>query len=152
MEAKLVGVLDILDEENRLPQPSDLHFALAVHSKHKDHFRLTVSPLSCALFPLALPPSLFFHYVSYSLSPSVFAFSPVFSYYFLSLSTEFFCETRLRCNCTLVLSLWSFLLCLFVTAVLWMTHSSSPSVCPCHCRYCSSLCLYLCKHEILLEL
>ncbi|KAM8917438.1 myosin VIb isoform 1-T1 [Spinachia spinachia] len=42
VEAKLVGVLDILDEENRLPQPSDQHFALAVHSRHKDHFRLTV--------------------------------------------------------------------------------------------------------------
>ncbi|XP_078031201.1 myosin VIb isoform X1 [Epinephelus lanceolatus] len=42
VEAKLVGVLDILDEENRLPQPSDQHFTLAVHSKHKDHFRLTV--------------------------------------------------------------------------------------------------------------
>ncbi|KAK2825995.1 hypothetical protein Q5P01_020209 [Channa striata] len=41
VEAK-VGILDILDEENRLPQPSDQHFALAVHSKHKDHFRLTV--------------------------------------------------------------------------------------------------------------
>ncbi|XP_029972779.1 unconventional myosin-VI-like [Salarias fasciatus] len=42
VEARLVGVLDILDEENRLPQPSDQHFALAVHSKHKEHFRLTV--------------------------------------------------------------------------------------------------------------
>ncbi|XP_041828671.1 myosin VIb isoform X1 [Melanotaenia boesemani] len=42
VEAKLVGILDILDEENRLPQPSDQHFALAVHTKHKDHFRLTV--------------------------------------------------------------------------------------------------------------
>uniref|UniRef100_A0A8C1WR32 Unconventional myosin-VI n=1 Tax=Cyprinus carpio TaxID=7962 RepID=A0A8C1WR32_CYPCA len=42
VEAKLVGILDILDEENRLPQPSDQHFAEAVHSKHKDHFRLTV--------------------------------------------------------------------------------------------------------------
>ncbi|KAM4624831.1 myosin VIb isoform 3-T3 [Polymixia lowei] len=42
VEAKLVGILDILDEENRLPQPSDQHFAVAVHSKHKDHFRLTV--------------------------------------------------------------------------------------------------------------
>ncbi|RXN07190.1 unconventional myosin-VI isoform X1 [Labeo rohita] len=41
VEAKLVGILDILDEENRLPQPSDQHFAEAVHSKHKDHFRLT---------------------------------------------------------------------------------------------------------------
>lgn len=43
IEAKLVGILDILDEENRLPQPSDQHFAEAVHNKHKDHFRLTVS-------------------------------------------------------------------------------------------------------------
>uniref|UniRef100_A0A673GGZ6 Unconventional myosin-VI n=1 Tax=Sinocyclocheilus rhinocerous TaxID=307959 RepID=A0A673GGZ6_9TELE len=42
VEAKLVGILDILDEENRLPQPSDQHFAETVHSKHKDHFRLTV--------------------------------------------------------------------------------------------------------------
>ncbi|XP_045698675.1 unconventional myosin-VI isoform X6 [Phyllostomus hastatus] len=42
IEAKLVGVLDILDEENRLPQPSDQHFTSAVHQKHKDHFRLTI--------------------------------------------------------------------------------------------------------------
>ncbi|XP_076834565.1 myosin VIb [Brachyhypopomus gauderio] len=42
IEAKLVGILDILDEENRLPQPSDQHFTHAVHSKHKGHFRLTV--------------------------------------------------------------------------------------------------------------
>lgn len=52
VESKLVGILDILDEENRLPQPSDQHFASAVHSKHKDHFRLTVRHLS-----LPLPPS-----------------------------------------------------------------------------------------------
>lgn len=43
IEAKLVGILDILDEENRLPQPSDQHFTSAVHQKHKEHFRLTVS-------------------------------------------------------------------------------------------------------------
>ncbi|XP_071394333.1 unconventional myosin-VI-like isoform X6 [Centroberyx affinis] len=42
VEAKVVGILDILDEENRLPQPSDQHFAETVHNKHKDHFRLTV--------------------------------------------------------------------------------------------------------------
>ncbi|ELV10825.1 Myosin-VI [Tupaia chinensis] len=42
IEAKLVGILDILDEENRLPQPSDQHFTAAVHQKHKDHFRLTI--------------------------------------------------------------------------------------------------------------
>lgn len=44
VEAKLVGILDILDEENRLPQPSDQHVTLAVHGKHKEHFRLTVRP------------------------------------------------------------------------------------------------------------
>lgn len=43
VESKVVGILDILDEENRLPQPSDQHFADTVHNKHKDHFRLTVS-------------------------------------------------------------------------------------------------------------
>ncbi|CAJ1077719.1 myosin VIa isoform X5 [Xyrichtys novacula] len=42
VERKLVGILDILDEENRLPQPSDQHFTDTVHNKHKDHFRLTV--------------------------------------------------------------------------------------------------------------
>ncbi|XP_015854117.1 unconventional myosin-VI isoform X10 [Peromyscus maniculatus bairdii] len=42
IEVKLVGILDILDEENRLPQPSDQHFTSAVHQKHKDHFRLTI--------------------------------------------------------------------------------------------------------------
>lgn len=39
----MLGILDILDEENRLPQPSDQHFTDTVHSKHKNHFRLTVS-------------------------------------------------------------------------------------------------------------
>ena len=43
IDARLVGILDILDEENRLPQPSDQHFTSAVHQKHKDHFRLSVS-------------------------------------------------------------------------------------------------------------
>ncbi|XP_075779908.1 unconventional myosin-VI isoform X2 [Pelodiscus sinensis] len=42
IEAKLVGVLDILDEENRLPQPSDQHFTSMVHQKHKEHFRLSI--------------------------------------------------------------------------------------------------------------
>lgn len=42
VEAKLVGILDILDEENRLPQPSDQHFTETIHSKHKNHFRLSV--------------------------------------------------------------------------------------------------------------
>ncbi|XP_033874099.3 unconventional myosin-VI-like isoform X2 [Acipenser ruthenus] len=42
VEAKLVGILDILDEENRLPQASDQHFTDAVHQKHKEHFRLSI--------------------------------------------------------------------------------------------------------------
>ncbi|XP_057383734.1 unconventional myosin-VI isoform X4 [Balaenoptera acutorostrata] len=42
IEAKLAGILDILDEENRLPQPSDQHFTSEVHQKHKDHFRLSI--------------------------------------------------------------------------------------------------------------
>ncbi|XP_061479148.1 unconventional myosin-VI isoform X5 [Rhineura floridana] len=42
IEGKLIGVLDILDEENRLPQPSDQHFTSVVHQKHKDHFRLSI--------------------------------------------------------------------------------------------------------------
>ncbi|XP_038160846.1 unconventional myosin-VI-like isoform X4 [Cyprinodon tularosa] len=42
VEAKVLGILDILDEENRLPQPSDQHFTDTVHSKHKNHFRLTI--------------------------------------------------------------------------------------------------------------
>ncbi|XP_051908625.1 unconventional myosin-VI-like isoform X2 [Hippocampus zosterae] len=42
VEAKVLGILDILDEENRLPQPSDQHFTDTVHNKHKSHFRLTI--------------------------------------------------------------------------------------------------------------
>ncbi|KAK5598736.1 Unconventional myosin-VI [Crenichthys baileyi] len=42
VEAKVLGILDILDEENRLPQPSDQHFTDTVHRKHKNHFRLTI--------------------------------------------------------------------------------------------------------------
>ncbi|XP_040205920.1 unconventional myosin-VI isoform X6 [Rana temporaria] len=42
IESKPVGILDILDEENRLPQSSDQHFTSVIHQKHKDHFRLTI--------------------------------------------------------------------------------------------------------------
>ncbi|XP_058032092.1 unconventional myosin-VI isoform X1 [Ahaetulla prasina] len=42
IEGKLIGILDILDEENRLPQPSDQHFASMVHQKQKQHFRLSI--------------------------------------------------------------------------------------------------------------
>lgn len=65
MEAKLVGILDILDEENRLPQPSDQHFVLAVHSKHKDHFRLTVRVWSYSVSLLSS-----FNYFLFLLSPT----------------------------------------------------------------------------------
>uniref|UniRef100_A0A3Q3WEK0 Unconventional myosin-VI n=1 Tax=Mola mola TaxID=94237 RepID=A0A3Q3WEK0_MOLML len=68
VEAKLVGILDILDEENRLPQPSDQHFTLAVHSKHKDHFRLTVRLLQLCCISLFLSPS--FHYILFYLFSS----------------------------------------------------------------------------------
>jgi len=39
-----------LDEENRLPQPSDQHFTSVVHQKHKDHFRLSVGLFVLAVF------------------------------------------------------------------------------------------------------
>ncbi|XP_063168943.1 unconventional myosin-VI isoform X2 [Candoia aspera] len=42
IEGKLIGILDILDEENRLPQPSDQHFTSVVHQKQKEHFRLSI--------------------------------------------------------------------------------------------------------------
>lgn len=116
VEAKLVGVLDILDEENRLPQPSDQHFALAVHSKHKDHFRLTVSPLSCALPPsLSLLP----HCFPYSLSPSLFAFSLVYAAIILFLCVfSSFVTTREQSNCAAVLPLWSLFFILYSACLL----------------------------------
>eukprot|EP00118_Oscarella_pearsei_P025773 m.308745 g.308745 ORF g.308745 m.308745 type:complete len:1237 (+) comp44674_c0_seq1:53-3763(+) len=40
IEAKSMGVIDLLDEESKLPQSSDMHFCAAVHDKHKGHFRL----------------------------------------------------------------------------------------------------------------
>jgi len=38
-----MGILDILDEENRLPKASYDHFTLAVHNNNKNHYRLSVS-------------------------------------------------------------------------------------------------------------
>ena len=43
IEVKGSGILDILDEESKLPRPSAQHFTATVHQKHKDHFRLAVS-------------------------------------------------------------------------------------------------------------
>ncbi|XP_078492466.1 unconventional myosin-VI isoform X2 [Ciona intestinalis] len=42
IEASRVGILDILDEENKLPASSDNHFTSVVHSKHKNHFRISI--------------------------------------------------------------------------------------------------------------
>jgi len=43
IERKSSGILDILDEENKLPKPATEHFTNEVHKKNKDHFRLSVS-------------------------------------------------------------------------------------------------------------
>ena len=40
IEASTVGMIDLLDEECRLPKGSNEHFTTAVHIKHKGHFRL----------------------------------------------------------------------------------------------------------------
>ena len=40
---KTSGIMDLLDEECKLPKGSPDHFTDTVHSKHKGHFRLTVS-------------------------------------------------------------------------------------------------------------
>ena len=50
IEAKKTGILDLLDEECRLPSASVEHFTTAVYSTHKDHFRLSVSTYSSKLF------------------------------------------------------------------------------------------------------
>ena len=42
-EEKPTGLLDLLDEEARLPKPSPQHFTEAVHRAQKNHFRLCVS-------------------------------------------------------------------------------------------------------------
>lgn len=122
VEAKLVGILDILDEENRLPQPSDQHFTLAVHGKHKDHFRLTVRALSLIL-------------LLFSLCIKVFS-EPrenVLAHWFCYCDHFSSCK---RCGCYRSDAQCPYLpLCL----------------CLCLCRHCSSFCSYLCEHEILLE-
>uniref|UniRef100_A0A914V882 Unconventional myosin-VI n=1 Tax=Plectus sambesii TaxID=2011161 RepID=A0A914V882_9BILA len=42
IETKGAGILDLLDEESKLPRPSAQHFTATVHQKHKDHFRLAI--------------------------------------------------------------------------------------------------------------
>ena len=43
IEAKKMGIIDLLDEECKLPKGTALHFTDCVHTGHKDHFRLAVS-------------------------------------------------------------------------------------------------------------
>ncbi|VDK61597.1 unnamed protein product [Onchocerca ochengi] len=40
-ERKVNGLLDLLDEEARLPKPSSHHFTMCAHQQLKNHFRLT---------------------------------------------------------------------------------------------------------------
>lgn len=42
IEAKKSGIIDILDEESKLPKPTAEHFTRELHQKHKNHFRLAV--------------------------------------------------------------------------------------------------------------
>lgn len=120
MEAKLVGILDILDEENRLPQPSDQHFALAVHGKHKDHFRLTVRPLSRARFSSFL--------LSFTLALSFPMLCLQFSAIVLLCVFSSFVRLE-KCNYTSGLSLWMLLLLLggFFFFLTFFFTSSTPS-------------------------
>lgn len=145
VEAKLVGILDILDEENRLPQPSDQHFALAIHSKHKDHFRLTVRHLIYPRFFL-----------------TSFTFTFFFSCFSLNFSRIVVFLLFLRCQAKMslhILSITVYYFFLSVRAVVWMvhspsclihtqTHSHTPLPSRCLCYYSLSVCLHICRHEI----
>lgn len=42
IEAKKTGIIDILDEESKLPKPTAEHFTRDLHQKHKNHFRLAL--------------------------------------------------------------------------------------------------------------
>ncbi|XP_073228472.1 unconventional myosin-VI-like isoform X3 [Porites lutea] len=42
IEAKKTGIIDILDEESKLPKPTAEHFTRELHQKHKNHFRLAI--------------------------------------------------------------------------------------------------------------
>lgn len=42
LEAKSIGIFDLLDEESKLPKPSAQHFTQSVHSINKSHFRLAL--------------------------------------------------------------------------------------------------------------
>lgn len=42
LEAKTIGIFDLLDEESKLPTPKADHFTMEVHNKNKNHFRLDI--------------------------------------------------------------------------------------------------------------
>ncbi|RWS30216.1 unconventional myosin-VI-like protein, partial [Leptotrombidium deliense] len=42
LEARGTGILDLLDEESKLPKPSASHFTETVHSTHNGHYRLAL--------------------------------------------------------------------------------------------------------------
>ena len=42
MELRTSGIIDLLDEECKLPKASHTRFTEAVHHQHKGHFRLSV--------------------------------------------------------------------------------------------------------------
>lgn len=48
-ERRIDGLLDLLDEEARLPKPSSYNFTLIAHQRLKNHFRLSV----CLFFPVS---------------------------------------------------------------------------------------------------
>lgn len=42
IETKNFGIMDMLNEEGKLPKSSEEHFTTEVHQKHGKHFRLAV--------------------------------------------------------------------------------------------------------------
>ena len=42
IEVKPRGILDLLDEESKLPKSSAVHFTMSVHENYGSHFRLMV--------------------------------------------------------------------------------------------------------------
>ena len=42
VEARVTGIIDLLDEECKLPKCSNQHFTEMLHQTHQKHFRLTV--------------------------------------------------------------------------------------------------------------
>ena len=50
VENRTVGIIDLLDEECKLPKGSSRHFTETVHHTHRAHFRLSVSTRLGQLF------------------------------------------------------------------------------------------------------